>query len=142
MIILILIISYSLILYRNFELNYEFMALKRAPICDRNVCLSFFLRILHLIVIILIKENKKKLTLCQNNEKWTKKYYSLHRRCQLRTNTALQLHICLACARDCALDKFWRVDLKLTRADSLERARNRSDSEWFWMIPGDSFESY
>ena len=31
--------------YRNFELIFEFMALKRAPICGRNVCLSFFLRI-------------------------------------------------------------------------------------------------
>ena len=31
--------------YRNFELNFEFMALKRAPICGRNVCLSFYLRI-------------------------------------------------------------------------------------------------
>ena len=31
--------------YRNFELNFEFMVLKRAPICGRNVCLSFFLRI-------------------------------------------------------------------------------------------------
>ena len=32
-------------LYRNVELIFEFMALKRAPICGRNVCLSFFLRI-------------------------------------------------------------------------------------------------
>ena len=31
--------------YRNLELIFEFMALKRAPICGRNVCLSFFLRI-------------------------------------------------------------------------------------------------
>ena len=46
MIILFLIIFYILILYRNFELIFEFMALKRAPICGRNVCLSFFLRIL------------------------------------------------------------------------------------------------
>ena len=29
--------------YRNFELILEFMALKRAPICGRNVCLAFFL---------------------------------------------------------------------------------------------------
>ena len=43
MIILILIISYILIFYRNFELIFEFMALKRAPISGRNVCLSFFL---------------------------------------------------------------------------------------------------
>ena len=40
-----LIIFYIVILYRNFELIFEFMAMKRAPICDRNVCLSFFLRI-------------------------------------------------------------------------------------------------
>ena len=72
MIILILIISYILIFYRNFELTFEFMALKRAPICGRNVCLSFFFCIfLCLIVIILIEENKKKFTLCENNEKWT-----------------------------------------------------------------------
>ena len=45
MIILFLIIFYIQILYRNFELIFEFMALKRAPICGRNVCLSFFLRI-------------------------------------------------------------------------------------------------
>ena len=42
MIILILIISYILIFYRNFELIFEFMALRRAPICGRNVCLSLF----------------------------------------------------------------------------------------------------
>ena len=73
MIILILIISYILMFYRNFELIFEFMALKRAPICGRNVCLSFFLCVfLYLIVIMLIEENKKNLTLCQNNEKWTK----------------------------------------------------------------------
>ena len=42
MIILILISSYILIFYRNFELIFEFMAPKRAPICGRNVCLSFF----------------------------------------------------------------------------------------------------
>ena len=40
----ITIISYILIFYTNFELIFEFMALKRAPICGRNVCLSFFLR--------------------------------------------------------------------------------------------------
>ena len=45
MIILILIITYILMFYRNFELIFEFMALKRAPICGRNVCLFFFLRI-------------------------------------------------------------------------------------------------
>ena len=45
MIILILIISYTLMFYRNFELIFGFMALKRAPICGWNVCLSFFLRI-------------------------------------------------------------------------------------------------
>ena len=45
MMILILIMSYILIFYTNFELIFEFMALKRAPICGRNVCLSFFLRI-------------------------------------------------------------------------------------------------
>ena len=73
MIILILIFSYILIFYRNFKLIFEFMALKRAPICGRNVCLSFlFCVFLYLIVIILIEENKKNLTLCQNNEKWTK----------------------------------------------------------------------
>ena len=72
MIILILIIPYILIFYRNFELIFEFMALERAPICGRNVCLSFlFWVFLYLIVIILIEENKKKLALCQNNEKWT-----------------------------------------------------------------------
>ena len=42
MVSLILIISYILIFYRNFELIFEFMALKRAPICGRNVCFSFF----------------------------------------------------------------------------------------------------
>ena len=31
--------------YRNFELIFEFTALKRAPICGRNVYFSFFLRI-------------------------------------------------------------------------------------------------
>ena len=73
MIILILIISYILIFYRNFELIFEFMVLKRAPVCGRNVCLSFFFCVfLYLILIILIEENKKNLTLCQNNEKWTK----------------------------------------------------------------------
>ena len=73
LIILILIISYILIFYRNFELIFEVMALKRALICGRNVCLSFFFYVfLYLIVIILIEENKKNLTLCQNNEKWTK----------------------------------------------------------------------
>ena len=41
---LFLIISYILIFYRNFELIFEFMALKRFPICGRNVCFSFFLR--------------------------------------------------------------------------------------------------
>ena len=73
MIILILIISYILIFYRHFEFIFEFVALRRAPISGRNVCLSFFFCVfLYLIVIILIEENKKKLTLCQNNEKWTK----------------------------------------------------------------------
>ena len=72
MIILIWIISYILIFYRNFELIFVFMVLKRAPICGRNVCLSFFFCVfLYLIVIILIEENKNNLTLCQNNEKWT-----------------------------------------------------------------------
>ena len=72
-IILTLIIPYILIFYRNFELIFEFMALKRAPICGRNVCLSFFFCVfLYLIVIIVIEENKKNLTLSQNNEKWTK----------------------------------------------------------------------
>ena len=61
MIILILIISYILIFYRNFELIFEFMALEGNPICHRNVCLSFFFCVfLYLIVIILIEENKKK----------------------------------------------------------------------------------
>ena len=74
MIILFLIISYILIFHRNFELIFEFMALKRAPICGQNVCLSFFFFwvFLCLIVIILIEENKKNLTQCQNNVKWTK----------------------------------------------------------------------
>ena len=72
MIIFILIISYIPIFYSNFELIFEFMALRRAPVCGRNACLSFFCVFLYLIVIILIEENKKKLTLCQNNEKWTK----------------------------------------------------------------------
>ena len=45
MIILIFIISYILMFYRNFELIFEFMVLKRAPICGRNVCLAFFLTI-------------------------------------------------------------------------------------------------
>ena len=35
-------ISYILIFYRNFVLIFEFIALKRAPICGRNVCLAFF----------------------------------------------------------------------------------------------------
>ena len=51
MIILILIISYILIFYRNFELIFEFMALKRAPRCGRNVCffliLCVFLYLIH-----------------------------------------------------------------------------------------------
>ena len=42
MMILILIISYILMFYRNLELIFEFMALKRAPICGRNVSLAFF----------------------------------------------------------------------------------------------------
>ena len=29
--------------YTNFELIFGFMALKRAPICGRNVCFAFFL---------------------------------------------------------------------------------------------------
>ena len=41
MIILILILPF----YRNFEWIFEFMALKRAPICGRNVCLAFCLSI-------------------------------------------------------------------------------------------------
>ena len=45
MIIRSLIISYILMFYRNLELNFGLMVLKRAPICGRNVCLSFFLRI-------------------------------------------------------------------------------------------------
>ena len=44
-IILNFIISYILMFYKYFELIFEFMALKRAPICGRNVCLSFFFRI-------------------------------------------------------------------------------------------------
>ena len=73
MIILILIISCILIFYRNFDLIFEFMTLKRAPICGRNVCLSFFFYVfLYLIVIILIEENIKNLAPCQNNKKWTK----------------------------------------------------------------------
>ena len=73
MIILILIISFILMFYRNFDFIFEFMAPKTAPICGKNVCLSFFFGVfLYLIVIILIEENKKNLTLCQNNEKWTK----------------------------------------------------------------------
>ena len=39
---LILIISYILIFKWNFELIFLFMALKRAPICGRNVCLTFY----------------------------------------------------------------------------------------------------
>ena len=31
--------------YINFELIFEFMALKRALICGRNVCFAFFLSI-------------------------------------------------------------------------------------------------
>ena len=31
--------------YRNFELIFEFKALKRAPICGQKVCLAFFLSI-------------------------------------------------------------------------------------------------
>ena len=72
------IIFNILILYWNFEWIFEFMALKRAPICGRNVCISFFsfCAFLNLIIIILIKENKKKLTLCQRNEQ-SFKYCSL-----------------------------------------------------------------
>ena len=40
-----MMIFYILILYWNFELIFEFMALKRAPICGQNVCLFFFLSI-------------------------------------------------------------------------------------------------
>ena len=71
MITLFLIIFYILILYRNFELIFEFMALKRAPYVAETFAFLSFCAFLNLI-IILIKENKKKLTLCQNNEKWTK----------------------------------------------------------------------
>ena len=61
MIIFISIISYIQIFYRNFELIFEFMALKRAPICGRNVCLSFFFCVfLYLIVIILIEKKIKR----------------------------------------------------------------------------------
>ena len=31
--------------YRNFELIFEFMALKRAAVCGQNVFLAFFLSI-------------------------------------------------------------------------------------------------
>ena len=56
------------------------------------------------------------------------KYYSLHRRCQLRANAALQLHVSVACARDCALDKFERVDLKWSQANSSWLARACTES--------------
>ena len=52
-----------------FELIFEFMALKKAPICGRNVCLSFFFCVFwYLIVIILIEENRKNLTLLSKSE--------------------------------------------------------------------------
>ena len=57
--------------YRNFELIFEFMALKGPPHVAETFAFLSFCAFLHLIVIILIKENKKKLTLCQNNEKLT-----------------------------------------------------------------------
>ena len=41
--IIFLIIVYILILYRNFELIFEFMALKRAPICGRKWTKLFFI---------------------------------------------------------------------------------------------------
>ena len=73
MIILNFIISYILMFYRNFELIFEFMALKRTPICGRKFALLSFWVFLYVIVKILFEGNKKNLTLCQNNEKWTKK---------------------------------------------------------------------
>ena len=74
MTILILIISYILIFYRNFELIFEFLALKGLLYVAETFALLSFWVFLYLIVIILIEENKKNLTLCQNNEKWTKNY--------------------------------------------------------------------
>ena len=61
MIIIFLIIFYILILYRNFGLIFEFMALKRAPYVAETFAFLSFRAFLNLI-IILIKENKKKLS--------------------------------------------------------------------------------
>ena len=77
--IIFLLILYILNFYWNFEWIFEFMALKRAPICGRNVCLFFFsfCAFLNLIIIILMKENKKKLPLCQRNEQNFYEYGSI-----------------------------------------------------------------
>ena len=60
-----LIIFYILILYWNFEWIFEF-----GPyVAETFAFLSFrFCAFLNLIIIISIKENKKKLILCQRNE--------------------------------------------------------------------------
>ena len=73
MIIFILTISYILIFYRNFELIFDIWHWRGPPyVAETFAFLSFFCVFLYLIVIILIEENKKKLTLCQSKEKWTK----------------------------------------------------------------------
>ena len=53
-------IFYILIFHRNFELIFEFMALKTAPICGRNVCLSFFLFFLSIFVYNSDNFNRRK----------------------------------------------------------------------------------
>ena len=59
-----------LIFYRNFEIIFEFMVLKSVPhMWPKRLPFFIFCVFLYLIVIILTEENKKKLTICQNNEK-------------------------------------------------------------------------
>ena len=74
MIFVILNISYILIHHKNFELILLFMGLKRAPTCGRNVCHSLFFTFFPFYYIyyfdnFLNEENKKELTLFQNNQK-------------------------------------------------------------------------
>ena len=87
------------------------MALKRAPICGRNVCLSFFFFVfLYLIVIILIKENKKNLILCQNNEKRTKILYTLCLKEPIFAKISLNINKTSACLNYQNLSLFIPLD--------------------------------
>ena len=72
---LIFIISYILIIYRKFKIIFYLMALKRAPICIRNVCLSYFCVIFIHTIDNLYKENLKKTDPMPKQE--VNKYYFL-----------------------------------------------------------------